>query len=381
MRKSVFLLFLCFCVFVSAQKDSTKVSLNGQFATWGIVQLNSEYPVQLGARLVPALSGKFLFSTNSKIDFEVSVNSNVAASFTGLHYDSTMTQLKLYRAWASYSGANWEVRAGLQKISFGSSALFRPLMWFDGVDVRDPLQLTDGVYGLLGKYYFENNANLWIWGLLGNDLIKGYENVGTSKWKPEIGARIQLPVGSGKIALTSNNRHVVIPAGLGVGTLNEIRVGLDGRWDFAVGLWFEASATSLEVKNINSPDLLQNQDIWNVGVDYNIPIGSGIKLDVEFFRYHSANKLFVGGLALNVLGTMVTFPMAKLDNLSAMAYYLPDQGKWMNYLSWNRITSNDFSFHAIGYWNPSDVELILAQLYNPKLFVGRGLQIMLSYKF
>lgn len=34
--------------------------------------------------------------------------------------------------------------------------------------MREPSQLTDGVYGVLVKYYFQNNANLWAWGLIGN---------------------------------------------------------------------------------------------------------------------------------------------------------------------------------------------------------------------
>ena len=60
------------------------------------------------------------------------------------------------------------IEPGLQKINFGSATMLRPLMWFDQVDPRDPLQLTDGVWGVLGRYYFLNNANIWLWGLYGN---------------------------------------------------------------------------------------------------------------------------------------------------------------------------------------------------------------------
>ncbi|GAI27146.1 unnamed protein product, partial [marine sediment metagenome] len=48
-------------------------------------------------------------------------------------------------------------------------------MWFDRIDPRDPLQLTDGVYGLLLRQYFLNNANIWVWGLYGNDDLRGWE--------------------------------------------------------------------------------------------------------------------------------------------------------------------------------------------------------------
>lgn len=35
-------------------------------------------------------------------------------------------------------------------------------MRFDQVDPRDPLKLTDGVRGLLGRYCFLNNADIWL---------------------------------------------------------------------------------------------------------------------------------------------------------------------------------------------------------------------------
>jgi len=55
--------------------------------------------------------------------------------------------------WIRLSTKQFELRAGLQKINFGSATLLRPLMWFDKIDPRDPLQLTDGVYALLARYY------------------------------------------------------------------------------------------------------------------------------------------------------------------------------------------------------------------------------------
>ena len=67
-----------------------------------------------------------------------------------------------------YSSDQFELRLGLQKINFGSASMLRPLMWFDQMDPRDPLHLTDGVWGLLARYYFLNNANIWLWGLYGN---------------------------------------------------------------------------------------------------------------------------------------------------------------------------------------------------------------------
>ena len=93
------------------------------------------------------------------------------------------------------------VRGGLQKINFGSANLLRPLMWFDQIDPRDPLQLTDGVWGILGRYYFLNNANIWVWGLIGNDQRKGWEVIPSVKNKPEFGFRVQMPIPGNYLSL------------------------------------------------------------------------------------------------------------------------------------------------------------------------------------
>ena len=76
--------------------------------------------------------------------------------------------------------------------------LLRPLMWFDRIDPNDPLQLTEGVYGLLLKYTFLNNANIWLWGLYGNDDPKGWEAVPTQRKSAEYGGRLQAPFLSGE---------------------------------------------------------------------------------------------------------------------------------------------------------------------------------------
>jgi len=79
-------------------------------------------------------------------------------------------------------------------------------MWFDQIDSRDPLQLTDDVWGLQARYYFPNIANIWLWGLYGNNERRGWEAVPVSKNIPEFGGRVQLPIPSGEIALSYNHR-------------------------------------------------------------------------------------------------------------------------------------------------------------------------------
>ena len=84
--------------------------------------------------------------------------------------------------------------------------MLRPLMWFDKIDPRDPLQLTDGVWGLLARYYFLNNANIWLWGLYGNEKPKTWEIGKTNQHYPEFGGRFQSPVPKGEAAVSYHFR-------------------------------------------------------------------------------------------------------------------------------------------------------------------------------
>ena len=394
-KAQIIILLLFVSGLIKAEKsDSTHFSFNGQLTTWGIAQFQTPIQTQFGGRFVPTLLGNFKLSAKTKLDFETSLNLNGSINSSGLHTDTVLGQLKPYRVWLRYSGENWELRAGLQKINFGSAKLFRPLMWFDAMDVRDPLQLTDGVYGFLGKYFFPNNSNLWLWGLIGNKNPKGYELFGSSELKPEFGGRFELPVSKGEIALSthfrtvnlSNNLTKIYPPDVlyyarSLQTeINESRIGMDGKWDLGIGLWFESSITLTDAQN--DPYLLpfKVQDMWNVGADYTLAIGSGLGVTVEYFRYHAGNTFLVNGNAVNVLGAMLTYPLSMLDNLSGMLFYLPDQNKWMNYLSWSR-TYDNFTIYAIGYWNPDNVQLLTAQTQSRNIFSGKGIQLMLNYNF
>ena len=384
MRLKITIIFILISGFAlkAEMADSTHISFNGQVTAWGIGQFQNPFGIQLGGRFVPTLLGDFLLSPQSNIDFEASLNINGSLNFSGMQYDSVMGQLKPYRVWARYSGKNWELRAGLQKINFGSAKMFRPLMWFDAMDIRDPLQLTDGVYGLLGKYFFQNNANIWLWGLIGNKNPKGYEIYGSAQWKPELGGRFQMPAGPGQIALSTNYRKVevplnfipLIPATL---NLNEGRIGLDGKWDLGIGLWFESSITITQ-KSLFMP--YPYVDAWNVGADYTFGIGNGLGMTVEYFRYHVGDQVLLNGTTINVIGSMFTYPVSMLDNLSAMVFYIPGHNYWLNYVNWSR-TYDNWSLYAIAYWNPDNFQLLSSQSQSRNLFAGKGIQLLVNYNF
>ena len=380
------LIFVIFILLIlsdlNAQSDSAKVHFNGQLVGWTTAQFENPFMLQPGGRFVPTLTGKFELKSNSYFDFEASLNMNGSITIEDMSKSTLTGDIKPYRVWARYATDKIEIRAGLQKINFGQAKMFRPLMWFDGMDVRDPLQLTDGVYGVLGKYFFENNANLWLWGLIGNENRKGWEMFGTEKWKPEVGGRIELPVLNGEMAMTTHYRKVyainmLSSAWNDYRLLAENRIGLDGKWDLGVGLWFESSTTITEKNWIMVPRF---QDMLNVGVDYTLPVGNGLGVTFEYLRYHAGDNFFTKGNTANLIGSMFSYPVTMMDNLSAMFFYIPNQSALYNYVTWNR-NYDKWSIYAIGYWNPVNTQMLLFQTGSTNLFAGKGVQVMVSYNF
>lgn len=384
-RLALQICMIIFCIFICelhAQSDSAKIHLNGQVVGWATAQFEHPFLLQPGGRFVPVLTCKFSINDVSAFDFEASLNINGNSTFENWKKVDASIELKPYRVWARYTTDKFELRAGLQKINFGQAKLFRPLMWFDGMDVRDPLQLTDGVYGVLGKYFFDNNGNLWAWGLIGNKNTKSWELNATEQWKPEVGGRIELPVLKGEIALSTNYRkvHTIIPYSSRWNDyllLNESRIGLDGKWDLGIGLWFEISTTITEKNDILTPRF---QDMWNIGADYTFPIGNGVGVTIEYLRYHAGNEFFVNGTAVDLIGSMLSYPLSIMDNLSAMLFYIPHQNSLFNYVSWGR-TYDKWNIYAIAFWNPVNSQMLSIQASNKNLFSGKGVQLMVSFNF
>lgn len=386
MKTKSILIGLLFCtgVLLLSAEDKAGVAFNGQMVLWTTAQFENPFVVQPGGRYVPTLTGKFDFKKQSYVDFEASLNINGSLTYEKGNLVDTTGQIKPYRIWGRYANDQFEIRAGLQKINFGSAKLFRPLMWFDGMDVRDPLQLTDGVYAVLGKYYFENNANIWLWGMLGNEKPKGYELFGSSLWKPEFGGRIEHPAGPGEVGLSYHHRtlqsdHNMYNLPFPSVELAENRIGLNGKWDVEIGVWFESSISLLQDNTLSIPT---KTDMLNVGADYTLPIGNGLGVTLEYFRYHTGDKLFAGGASAQLVGSMLTYPVSLLDNLSGMVFFLPAgaNSMWLNYLTWSR-TYDNISLYLMAYWNPVNYNLPVLQTQGRNLFAGKGLQVMASFYF
>ncbi|KAA6340550.1 hypothetical protein EZS27_011592 [termite gut metagenome] len=374
------LILLFFTLSVSAQdtisKSENPFRYSGQLSGW--TQFTPDLPLKgwLGTRYIPQVNYKFSLEKERLLDVEVSANllgDMESSPFDSLTVDGNT---KPYRAWVRYSTNRMELRLGLQKINFGSAQMFRPLMWFDHIDPRDPLQLTDGVWGLLYRYYFQNNTNIWLWGLYGNKDTKGWEITPVSKRYPEGGGRIQIPVPYGETALSYHFRMTDATSlgktGIPVfyDRIAENRLGFDTRLDVVVGLWLEASWATLN-KNL---DNYANQEMMTLGTDYTFGIGNGLAATFEQLIFSYDKNAFAFANTATFSGLSLSYSLGMSDKLSTITYYDWTNNDTYLFLNWQR-QLNRFTFYLMAYWNPKAYALPGQSLENNR-FAGKGLQLM-----
>jgi hypothetical protein len=353
----------------------------GLISVWLFDNFKQSSDTRLGGRFMPEFSLKQPLSASFSLDGELSINGFGSARFRSLEDIQTEGKIKPYRLWLRLSTSRFEARLGLQKINFGSATLLRPLMWFDSLDPRDPLQLTDGVKALLVRYYFQNNVNIWAWGLYGNDTPKGWESVGTAKKTPEYGGRIQLPVLTGELALTYHRRQVdlvggqELPVPLAAERVAESRIGLDGKWDVGIGLWFEGTLTHQESAVLFQPW----QRAATLGADYTFGLGNGLYLMAEHLRLVRGESAFGRGDAADVSALLLRYPASVFVDLAAIFYYDWKGREFYRFLSWQR-TYDRWRFNIIAFWNP-DAFLIYPAQPGANPFSGTGIQLMVVFNY
>lgn len=348
--------------------EDEPITLNGQATVWSIV---GDRP-QSGIRYIPKIT--ILDSTyeRSKVDSEVSFNAYATDSspLNALSSSQINKMVKFYRTWARYSTAHFEARAGLQKINFGPAKIFRPLMWFDRVDPRDPLQLTDGVYAMLLRYYFPNNANMWAWTLYKNEGLKGLEIYTTDKAKMEFGGRYQLPAHKGEFAFTFHQRQIdisdwrskmVTPMTDG----RECRYALDGMWDIGIGVWFEAAVSKVFISNSNS----MWQKYLTIGGDYTFDIGTGLHVLGEHLLRSANTTLNSQDYSRGMTALEVDYNLNVLDTVKAIEYYDWNASKLYSYIGWQR-TLDDWMINLSYFSSRQDAT---------GMFGGNGIMAMITY--
>jgi hypothetical protein len=355
-----------------------KVELEGQFILIGSYSPDNQLEGFLGSRCLPELS--YLIPLDSAqtnfFDFEASANIYGNTSFSPFDTSSLDGNIQPYRIWARYHAKQFELRVGLQKIDFGSASLLRPIQWFNQIDPRDPLQLTNGVYGVLGRYYFLNNANIWLWTLYGNEKTRGFDAIGTNKKNPEFGGRIQYPTNKGEIAFsyhhrTANSTNVEFISQYE--KIPEHRFGLDGKWDLEVGLWFE-SAFIYKTKDLG---FLTHQALFNVGTDYTFGIGSGVNVLLEHLTIASDDRFLGMENTANITAATIAYPLGFFDNISGVFLYNWTAENFtfnINYIH----QFEKVSVYVMAYYNPSTLSGI-QQNDLVSQFSGPGIRVMIVY--
>jgi hypothetical protein len=379
LKLNISLLFFLMLPLLKAQ-DSTFI-FKGQIDGYAGINFANPIQSQTGARFLPTLSiGKNL-KNNLKFDSELSFDSYLDYHFTGSNNDESDAKIKPYRLWIRLSTERFELRAGLQKINFGSASTLRPLMWFDHIDPRDPLQLTDGVYGLLGRYYFQNNANAWLWVLWGNDKTKGWETIPTVRKDPELGGRMQFPVPKGEVAVSYHHRTadlagVLNPSEIhGAASYPEDKIGLDGKWDIGPGVWAEYSLTHSKPDSTYFPPWTK---LFTLGIDYTFGLGNGLYAASEFFRYSSAGEIFNSGINQTFSSLTVNYPIG-INKIGSIIYYDWTDKSWYRFINLQR-QSDNWTYYLFLFWNPEKFT-IYNNISGNNMFSGTGIQFMAVFNF
>jgi hypothetical protein len=356
------------------------VHLQGQLSTWFVLNDGRPSTPLVGLRYIPTVMLERPLANERVFDGEVSLNAHAAAWAPDWREVDGTSAAKAYRVWARLKTTRFETRVGLQKINFGSATLLRPLMWFDSVDPRDPLQITDGVYGILFRSFLPNNVTVWTWGLYGNERIKGLEINPTADRTPEFGGRVQLPVWKGELAATTHHRRTdlsrgPLPMTVERPVVQEHRYALDGKWDLGVGLWFEGVLMHQRHPEFDRPD----QNALTVGADYTFGVGNGLNVLGEYFVVERSAGTLASTAISSLSAASFRYPLGVLDTFFGIVYYDADRDDTYRFLTWQR-SYDRWQFHVMGFWNPLAASILPGQqTVGPSPFSGRGFQLLLVF--
>jgi hypothetical protein len=344
-----FLLLLLFPVY------AFELPFDNDVSVWTTAKSNTTY--SFGFNYKPAAD--ITLYSNEKLSFDShiggSFNLNYLKSEGEFDYSS-----EFYRAWLRFSTDQFQARIGLQKINFGSVQILRSLQWFDTIDPLDEQKSTEGVNAALLKYYFLNNTNIWLWGILSDDESDIKQQSDSKGDELEFGGRVQYPFEYAEAALSFHSRKLVDDA-------SEKRFGFDSRWDFGVGLWMEGMISQFTNYNHKWEKQL------TLGADITIPLGNGIYTLAEHKTCSiSDEELFENEDECRTSALLLSYPLGIISSAKTVVSYDWKYEMWMRYLSYT------FSFDYLKislnyYWNSEFSEM--------NLYSGQSFQILLSSSF
>ena len=372
--KQGFIGFMLGAFLSSTALNAQRIEFDGQVQLQANQGLQENSSLFWGGRYLPEFN--FESAQDSLQSWSIQIAAN-ASAFKSLNSTSQInTDLAPYRAWIRYLNKEWEFRLGLQKIDFGAASLLRPLQWFNQIDPRDPLALTNGVYALLVRYYFKNNANLWLWSLYGNQKPRGFDLFDSSKTKTEWGGRFQFLVPKGEWGFTYHYRTADFRENAIIdyfGESPEHRLGLDAKWDLGIGLWTE----STYIKRSQPIGLFKHQFLSTLGADYTFGIGNGLNLIAEHLISSLGSQHAFQNQVSHVSAVNANYPLGLFNSISFLVYHQWSTNQNSLVLNYQE-QFNKISAYLIAYYNSNQFEAAQQNeiLYT---FSGPGLQLLLIY--
>jgi len=350
---TIFVIVLaCGLIPVKRALAEPEIGFQGEVTGWAAFEDNSQSRGEMGFRYLPELNLSMHLSDELMLDGQATANLYGTYQKTeGTAAEADHVE-KIHRFWARIYTDQAGIRLGRQEISFGPGKILRSLKWFDQKDSRDPTGFTDGVDALLFRYYFEDNANLWIWSMTGNDEPPGISILNTADNTWETGGRVQIPVGSAELGLSVHQRQVDRISSLVPLTkqLQENRIGFDLAWDLGVGLYLETSYLQLE----KNPLIPENQLFLTLGCDYTFDIADGLSSIVEVMGVDlqsDSNDSVNGTLWLAAVSEQISLNL--LDQLQIMVFRNFESGITTLQTSWQR-TTDDWILNLMLYTSHTD---------------------------
>jgi len=281
------------------------------------------------------------------------------------HFTDTAS-VKLYRTWLKAGNTQSEFRLGLQRLNFGSATLIRPLQWFDNLRPNDPQEQTEGVQAALFRYFWLNNANLWLWAIRNDGQSRGFTLVSGSQGSAGMGGRWQIPVLKGEAGISYH--HNLQTEMLNIQQGAEDKLGLDYRTSGWLGFWLEGAANHL-----SSP---LNLPAWQVsltqGLDWSLPLGNSLHALMENNVYLTAEQA-VDTLSPRTWQTAFSldYPLGLLDALFLYDVFDYEGDNHLASVIWRR-TYDRLSWDASLFWNSGG---------SHALTKDRGAQLSINYTF
>ncbi len=352
------------CGATGPQATAQTVDARHEFSGWLGGSFDRVLVSHAGLRSIPELSVGYALTDDVALDADAALQLRVELR----RGEAPDANAELHRLSLRIASERMELRAGLQKLNFGSALLVRPLMWFDRVDPRDPLAVASGVRGILARGTMQNNASLWLWALYGNDEPRGIDADATVRHTPEFGGRVQLPMGAGEAAVTFHHRRAYgVAAGsaagasapqgqssvlgqistAGASSLHENRIGLDGKWDVGIGIWGEGVLMHRGARGDATWTSLAT-----LGADYTFAWGNGLGITCEHAVGQGGARLGALAETAQLTALAATYPLDALHGASVMVFHDWRSGNWYRLASLAR-TEDVWSAHLLLFWNPA----------------------------